>query len=66
MLHESYEVMVINYQKLIFIDIGHNSLWIKVLYMTRMDWVDYLTQSVLNVSIKFDTWNNIENCTVLE
>ena len=28
--------------------------------------VEDLTQSVLNVSIKFDTWNNIEKYTVLE
>ena len=34
--------------------------------MTQLDWVKDSIQSVLNVSIKFDTWNNIENCTVIE
>ena len=35
-------------------------------YMNRLDWVEDLTQSVWNVCIKFDTWKNIENYTVLE
>ena len=35
-------------------------------YMTKIYWVEELTQTVWNVSIKFDTWKNIENCTVLE
>ena len=34
--------------------------------MNRLDWVDYSTQSVWNVGNKFDTWNDIENFTVLE
>ena len=34
--------------------------------MTSLDWVEYSTQSVWNVCTKFDTWKNIENCTVLE
>ena len=34
--------------------------------MTILDWDEDLTQSVWNVCIKFDTWKNIENCTVLE
>ena len=34
--------------------------------MTRLYWVEYSTQAVLNVGIKFDKWKNIENCTVLE
>ena len=34
--------------------------------MDQMYLVDYSTQSVLNVGIKFDTWNHIENCTILE
>ena len=33
--------------------------------MTRLDWVDDLTQSVWNVCIEFDIWNNIENFTFL-
>ena len=35
-------------------------------YMTKLYWVEDSAQSVWNVSIKFDTWKNIENCTVLE
>ena len=35
-------------------------------YMTRIDWVEESTQSVWYVCIEFDTWNNTENCTVLE
>ena len=34
--------------------------------MTGLDWVEDSNESVLNVSTKFDTWNNIENSTVLE
>ena len=34
--------------------------------MTQLDWVEESTQSVWNVSIKFDTWKNIENFTVLK
>ena len=34
--------------------------------MTRLDWIEYSTQSVWNVSIKFDTWKKIENFTILE
>ena len=34
--------------------------------MTWLDLVEESTQSVWNVCINFDTWNNIENCTVLE
>ena len=34
--------------------------------MTILDWVEESTQSVWNICIKFDTWNNIENCTVIE
>ena len=35
-------------------------------YMTILNWVEDSTQSVWNVCIKFDTWNNVENFTVLE
>ena len=35
-------------------------------YMTRLDWVEDSTQSVWNICNKFETWNSIENCTVLE
>ena len=35
-------------------------------YMTWLYWAEDLTQSVWNLCIKFDTWNKIENCTVLE
>ena len=38
----------------------------KGFYMNQLDWVEESTQSVWNVCIKFDTWNNIENFTVLE
>ena len=38
----------------------------KIFYMTQMDLFEDSTQSVWNVSIKYDTWKNIENCTVLE
>ena len=34
--------------------------------MTRLYWVEDLTQSVWNVCIEFDTLKNIENCNVLE
>ena len=34
--------------------------------MTQMDLFEDSTQSVWNVSIKYDTWKNIENCTVIE
>ena len=34
--------------------------------MNRLDWVEYYTQLVSNVCIKFDTWQKIENCTVIE
>ena len=34
--------------------------------MTRLDLVEDFTQSVWNFFIKFDTLNNIENCTVPE
>ena len=34
--------------------------------MTRLDWFEDSTESFWNVCIKFDTWKNIENCTVLE
>ena len=35
-------------------------------YVTRLDLVEDSAQSVWNVGIKFDTWKNIENCTVIE
>ena len=35
-------------------------------YMNRLDSVEEYTQSIWNVCIKFDTQNNIENCTVIE
>ena len=35
-------------------------------YMTIIDLVKDSTQSVWNFCIRFDTWNNIENCTVIE
>ena len=35
-------------------------------YITRLDWVEKQNQSVWKFCIKFDTWNNIENCTVVE
>ena len=47
-------------------DKRQKSLWNKVLSITGLDLVEDSTQSVLNVSIKFDTWKNIENCTVIE
>ena len=34
--------------------------------MPRLYWVEDLTQSVWNVFIEFDIWNNIENCTIPE
>ena len=34
--------------------------------MTRLDLVEGLNQSVWNVYIKFNTWEKIENYTVLE
>ena len=34
--------------------------------MNRLDWVEESTESVWNDCIEFDTWNNIENCIVLE
>ena len=34
--------------------------------MTRLDLVEYLTQSIWNVCVKFETWKNIETCTVVE
>ena len=37
------------------IDRKQKSMWNKVFYMNWMDWVEDSTQSVLNVSIKFDT-----------
>ena len=43
-----------------------DSQWNDVFYMTRLDWVKDLTQSVLNGCIKFDAWKKIENCTVLK
>ena len=30
------------------------------LYMTILDWFEYLTQSVWNVCIKFDTWKTLK------
>ena len=36
----------------------------KDFYITLLNWFEVLTQSVWNVWIKFDTWNNIEICTV--
>ena len=38
----------------------------KELYMTILDLVEDLTQSVWNIWINFDTWKKIENCTFLE
>ena len=35
-------------------------------YMTIPYLVEDSTQLVWNVSIEFDTWNNIENCSILE
>ena len=35
-------------------------------YMIRPDLVEDLNQLVWNVFIKFNTWKNIENCTVIE
>ena len=35
-------------------------------FRTRLDWFEDSTQSVWNVCINFDTWKNIEKCTVLE
>ena len=35
------------------------------LYMTIIDWVEDSNQSVWNICIKFDTWNNIEKYTVI-
>ena len=35
-------------------------------YMTRIDWVDDLTQSVWNVCIKFDTWKEHWKLSVIE
>ena len=35
-------------------------------YMTRLYWDEEWTQSVWNVCINFDTWNNSESCNVLE
>ena len=34
--------------------------------MTRLDWVGNLTQSVWNVCIKFDTWNEHWKLSVIE
>ena len=34
-------------------------------YITRLDWFEDSTQSVLNVCINFDTWKKIENCNAL-
>ena len=36
------------------------------LYMTILYWVEDLNQPIWNICIKFDTWNNIENCTFME
>ena len=53
-------------QMVIIPDSIQESLWNKVLYMTQLDWFEDSTKSVWNVNIKFYTWKNIENCTVLE
>ena len=44
---------------------GYGIVCGKEFYMTRLEWVEELTESVWNVCIKFDTWKKIENFTVL-
>ena len=38
----------------------------KYLYINRLYLVEESTQSIKKNCIKFDAWNKIENCTVLE
>ena len=41
-------------------------MWKNLFYITQMDWFEDSTQSVWNISKKFDTQKNIEDCTVLK